>query len=55
MGWDKRLNLEDFLIAAAPLGGPIALTRIEAKSQPQAKSLIFIFSASGIQITSFKV
>ncbi|KAB7498602.1 Vacuolar protein sorting-associated protein 16-like protein [Armadillidium nasatum] len=54
MGWDKRLNLEDFIVAAAPLGGPIALTIIETKAVHQSKSLIFIFSASGTQITSFK-
>ncbi|XP_069181353.1 vacuolar protein sorting-associated protein 16 homolog isoform X2 [Procambarus clarkii] len=57
MEWGGGINLGDFLVAAAPYGGPLALTRDETKftkTQHAGKPLIFIFSSSGKKISSFK-
>ena len=56
MGWGGGLNLDDFMIASAPLGGPIALMRKDQiATSNSSKPLIFIFSSSGIKISTFKV
>ena len=56
MQWDPRLKLEDYYVAAAPLGGPIALARkAPGGDKIQTKPLIFIFSSAGEKISSFKV
>ena len=58
MDWGGGINLGDFMVASAPYGGPLALTRDETKftkTQQTGKPLIFIFSSSGKKISSFKV
>lgn len=58
MDWGGGINLADFMVAAAPYGGPLALTRDETKftkTQQTGKPIIFVFSASGRKISSFKV
>ena len=59
MEWGGGINLGDFMVAAAPYGGPIALTRDETKYNKVARSggkpIVFIFSSSGKKIASFKV
>ena len=51
------MNLSDFIIAAAPFGGPIALTRDDSKMAQRVpgKPIIFVFSCSGKKLSSFKV
>ncbi|KAK3890447.1 hypothetical protein Pcinc_005604 [Petrolisthes cinctipes] len=57
MEWGGGINLSDFMVAAAPYGGPLALTRDETKftkTQHTGKPIIFVFSSSGRKISSFK-
>ncbi|KAF8764583.1 Vacuolar protein sorting-associated protein like [Argiope bruennichi] len=57
MQWEDQVNLSDFIIAAAPFGGPIALTQDRKKLQKVQfvnKSNIYIFSASGQAISTIK-
>ncbi|XP_045122050.1 vacuolar protein sorting-associated protein 16 homolog isoform X1 [Portunus trituberculatus] len=57
MDWGGGINLADFMVASAPYGGPLALTRDESrftKTHQTGKPLIFIFSSSGKKISSFK-
>ena len=52
------MDLKDFMVAAAPLGGPIALTRCDSLSKSSSKigkGIVFIFSSSGAKISMFKV
>ena len=59
MEWGGGMNLDDFIIAAAPFGGPIALILDDRKVTPMqrnpVKPVIFIFSCSGKKLSSFKV
>lgn len=56
--WGGGINLGDFMVAAAPYGGPIALTRDETKytkiAHSGGKPIVFVFSSSGRKIASFK-
>ncbi|XP_076030223.1 vacuolar protein sorting 16 isoform X2 [Oratosquilla oratoria] len=55
--WGGGINLTDFMVAAAEFGGPIALTRDETKftkTLTSGKPIVFIFSASGRKISTFK-
>ncbi|GIY07057.1 vacuolar protein sorting-associated protein 16 homolog [Caerostris extrusa] len=57
MQWEDQVNLSDFIIAAAPFGGPIALSQDRKKLQKVQfvnKSNIHIFSASGQAISTIK-
>lgn len=61
MAWTKdKMNLDDYLIAAAKNGGPIAMTKDPSKAlivQTNEDSIpyIFIYSSSGRLITKFVV
>lgn len=58
MAWQQDINLENFIAACAPYGGPIAIRRDEAKVvrvHGTGQPIIYIFSGYGKQITSFKV
>uniref|UniRef100_T1IUZ1 Vacuolar protein sorting-associated protein 16 homolog n=1 Tax=Strigamia maritima TaxID=126957 RepID=T1IUZ1_STRMM len=56
MEWRNHVNLDEFVLSAAPFGGPIALIRDEKKFVKQqgssTKPTIHIFSASGNFISS---
>lgn len=57
MQWVDQVHLSDFIVAAAPFGGPIALTRDEKKGHKvntSNKSNIYIFSSSGQAISTIK-
>ncbi|XP_019868219.1 vacuolar protein sorting-associated protein 16 homolog [Aethina tumida] len=57
MAWQQDINLENFIAACAPYGGPIAIRRDEAKVvrvHGTGQPIIYIFSGYGKQITSFK-
>nr|XP_015927027.1 vacuolar protein sorting-associated protein 16 homolog [Parasteatoda tepidariorum] len=57
MQWADQVNLSDFIVAAAPFGGPIALTQDRKKFQKVQtinKSYIYIYSASGQPISTIK-
>ncbi|KAG8195406.1 hypothetical protein JTE90_001418 [Oedothorax gibbosus] len=57
MQWVDKVNISDFVVAAAPFGGPIALTQDRKKLQKVQianKSNIYIFSASGQVISTIK-
>lgn len=57
MQWVDQVNLSDFVVAAAPFGGPLAVTQDKKKLQKVQfanKSNIYIFSASGQAISTIK-
>ncbi|KFM68340.1 hypothetical protein X975_12661, partial [Stegodyphus mimosarum] len=57
MQWVDQVNLSEFIVAAAPFGGPIALTQDRKKLQKVQfanKSNIYIFSASGQPLSTIK-
>jgi hypothetical protein len=57
---DWKINLEDYIIAVAKFGGPLALTKDPNKAlivtnSEDAIPYIFIYSASGLLISKFVV
>ncbi|CAH1775290.1 unnamed protein product [Owenia fusiformis] len=57
MEWSDLVDLNKFVVAAAPYGGPIALIRDENKFvrvQGATKPIIYIYSASGIELSAIR-
>ncbi|XP_015681384.1 vacuolar protein sorting-associated protein 16 homolog isoform X2 [Protobothrops mucrosquamatus] len=52
MSWNLKEDLRDYLVAAAPYGGPIALMKNKREKSPSSRPLLEIYSASGIQLAS---
>lgn len=58
MEWNQEIKLENFIVASASYGGPIAIRRDDrklVKVKGTGQPVISIFSGSGRSITSFKV
>ncbi|XP_078613182.1 vacuolar protein sorting-associated protein 16 homolog isoform X2 [Branchiostoma floridae x Branchiostoma japonicum] len=56
MGW-RDIDLDKFVVAAAPYGGPIALIRDETKLvrvQGSIRPVIYIYTSSGREISSIR-
>ncbi|XP_060525392.1 vacuolar protein sorting-associated protein 16 homolog isoform X2 [Cylas formicarius] len=58
MEWPQEIKLENFIVSSAPYGGPMAIRRDDQKfvkiQGGVGQPVIYIFSASGKTITSFK-
>ncbi|ETE57233.1 Vacuolar protein sorting-associated protein 16-like protein [Ophiophagus hannah] len=52
MSWNLKEDLREYLVAAAPYGGPIALMRHKKEKSPSSRPVLEIYSASGIQLAS---
>ncbi|XP_013928739.1 PREDICTED: vacuolar protein sorting-associated protein 16 homolog [Thamnophis sirtalis] len=52
MSWNLKEDLRDYLVAAAPYGGPIALMKNKKEKSPSSRPVLEIYSASGIQLAS---
>lgn len=59
MDWPENIDLEKMVVAAAPFGGPIAVTRdwkqFHKVSGPTTKPVIHIFSSSSNIISTINV
>ncbi|KAA0713395.1 Vacuolar protein sorting-associated protein 16 -like protein [Triplophysa tibetana] len=53
MSWKLKESLREYLIAAAPYGGPIALLKGYQGRSPSTRPQLEIFSASGVPMASF--
>uniref|UniRef100_A0A8C7E383 Vacuolar protein sorting-associated protein 16 homolog n=1 Tax=Naja naja TaxID=35670 RepID=A0A8C7E383_NAJNA len=52
MSWNLKDDLREYLVAAAPYGGPIALMKKKKEKSPSSRPVLEIYSASGIQLAS---
>ncbi|TRY82477.1 hypothetical protein DNTS_029961 [Danionella cerebrum] len=53
MGWNLKDALTEYLVAAAPYGGPIALLKEHHRRSPGARPQLEIYSSSGVPLASF--